>query len=202
MNIRLIAMLAVACSLAWAPARADVSPGRPAPDFALRDTSGNTVSLASQRGKVVVLEWVNHGCPFVRKHYGSNNMQSLQKRYGGQGVVWFAIQSTHPGHPDYQDPPALEAAMRAAGAAPAATLLDPDGEVGRKYAARTTPQMFVIDARGVVAYAGAIDDRRSTNPDDVKVATNHVAAALDAIKAGKPVAPASTVPYGCSVKYR
>jgi len=160
------------------------------------------VSLADFRGRIVVLEWVNHGCPFVRKHYGSGNMQALQKRYVDKGVVWLSIQSTHPDHPDYQAPQALAAAMRAAGAAQTATLLDGDGEVGRLYGARTTPHMYLVDARGVLAYAGAIDDIRSANPQDVKRANNHVAASLDALLAGRAVPLASTVPYGCSVKYR
>lgn len=192
----------LALALAVGAARADAVPGQPAPAFRLNDTAGAPVSLADFRGRIVVLEWVNHGCPFVRKHYGSGNMQALQKRYVEKGVVWLSIQSTHPDHPDYQAAQVLAAAMRAAGAAQTATLLDADGDVGRLYGARTTPHMYLVDARGVLAYAGAIDDVRSANPQDVKRANNHVAASLDALLAGRAVPLASTVPYGCSVKYR
>lgn len=195
--------LAVLATVFWMPlAAADVAPGASAPQFRLTDTAGNAVSLAEHRGKIVVLEWVNFGCPFVAKHYGSGNMQSLQKKYRARDVVWLSIQSTHPGHPDYEDPASLAASMRAKGGTPSATLLDPDGSVGRLYGAKTTPHMYVVDPKGVLAYAGAIDDRRSANPEDVKTANNHVAAALDALQAGRAVVPASTVPYGCSVKYR
>jgi hypothetical protein len=187
---------------AWPPARADALPGQPAPAFSLPDAQGRIVSLADFKGRTVVLEWVNHNCPFVRKHYGSGNMQALQKRAGGQGVTWLAIQSTHPGHPEYQAPDRLAAAMKEAGAAPTATLMDADGAVGRRYGARTTPHMYVIDASGRVVYAGGIDDRRSTDPQDVRGARNYVSAALDDLAAGRAVATASAPPYGCSVKYR
>jgi len=188
--------------LAAAGARADALPGQPAPAFRLPDTAGREVSLADFKGRLVVLEWFNHGCPFVRKHYGSGNMQSLQQRYVAKGVVWLSIQSTHPEHPDFQSAQALAGEMRSAGAAQSATLLDADGAVGRLYGARTTPHMYVIDTQGRLAYAGAIDDIRSADPDDVKRANNHVATALDALLAGQPVPVARTVPYGCSVKYR
>jgi hypothetical protein len=192
----------LALALTLGGARADAVPGQPAPSFRLSDTAGRPVSLADYRGRIVVLEWVNHGCPFVRKHYGSGNMQALQQRYVAKGVVWLSIQSTHPDHPDYQAPDALAAAMRAAGAAQTATLLDADGAVGRLYGARTTPHMYLVDAAGVLAYAGAIDDIRSAKPEDVQRASNHVAASIDALLAGRAVPLASTVPYGCSVKYR
>lgn len=181
---------------------ADVAPGLGAPAFSLRDTSGKEVALADFRGRTVVLEWVNPMCPFVRKHYTSQNMQSLQKRATASGVVWLAIQSTNPGHSDYHDPAKLAAHLKGAGASPSAVLMDDDGRVGRLYGARTTPQMFVIDATGVLRYAGAIDDRRSANPEDIPGARNHVAAALDDMKAGRTVSVATSVPYGCSVKYR
>jgi peroxiredoxin len=181
---------------------ADASPGRVAPAFSLRDTTGKEVALADFRGRVVVLEWVNPMCPFVRKHYGSQNMQSLQKRAAASDVVWLSIQSTHPEHSDYHAPAQLAGHLKDVGAAPSAVLMDDDGRVGRLYGARTTPQMFVVDAAGVLRYAGAIDDRRSANPEDVRGARNHVAAALDEIKAGRAVSVAATTPYGCSVKYR
>jgi len=176
-------------------------PGQPAPAFALTDTAGASVRLADFRGKYVVLEWTNPECPFVRKHYGSGNMQALQKEWGAQGVVWLAINSTNANHPEFKTPAQMNDWLRTQGAAPRAALLDGTSETGRAYAARTTPQMFVIDPSGNVVYAGAIDDRRSANPADVKGAKNYVRAALTEALAGKPVSVASTTPYGCSVKY-
>jgi alkyl hydroperoxide reductase subunit AhpC len=175
--------------------------GQPAPDFTLADLSGKSVNLADYRGKTVVLEWHNFGCPFVQKHYRSGNMQALQKRYAND-VVWLAVNSTSSGADDYEAPARVAARLKQFGAAPANYLMDEPGAVGRAYGAKTTPHMYIIDPSGKVAYAGAIDDKRSTNPDDVKTAKNFVAAALDEMKAGKPVSVASTAPYGCSVHYR
>lgn len=194
--------LAVFAALAPASASADATPGRPAPAFALRDVSGRTVSLADFRGRTVVLEWTNPGCPFVRKHYVSGNLPALQSKYAADGVVWLAVNSTNPDHRDYLAPAALAKALTDWGAAPSAVLMDPDGQAGRAYGARTTPQMWVIDPQGTIRFAGGIDDRRTANPDDAKAARNHVAAALDDLAAGRPVAIASAPPYGCSVKYR
>jgi DNA-binding beta-propeller fold protein YncE len=148
-----------------------------------------------------VLEWTNPGCPFVQKHYQSGNMQGLQKKYTGEGLVWLAINTTAPSSSDYLKPVALADWFKQQGAAPTAAVMDPDGKVGRAYNARTTPQMFVIDPAGKIVYAGAIDDKRSANVADVKTATNYVAQALTEARAGKPVSVASTQPYGCSVKY-
>ncbi len=175
--------------------------GVDAPPVTLSDTSGKAVSLADFRGRHVVLEWVNPGCPFVQKHYDSKNMQGLQARYGAKGVVWLAVHSTHPPHQDHLAPDAMARQMKAWGGAPTATLMDPDGVAGRAYGARTTPHMFVIDPDGKVVYAGGIDDRRTANPADVPKARNHVAAAIDEALAGKPVSVATSAPYGCSVKY-
>ena len=177
-------------------------PGQPAPAFTLRDTSGRSVSLADFRGRTVVLEWTNPGCPFVQKHYDSRNLPGLQSRYGGAQLAWLLVNSTHPEHTDYLAPDALAARMKAWGAAPAAVLMDPDGTVGRAYGARTTPQMWVIDPGGTIRFAGGIDDKRSANPADIPTARNFVVAALEDMKAGRPVATASAPPYGCSVKYR
>ena len=171
--------------------------GAPAPGFTITDTGGK----AELRGKYVVLEWTNPGCPFVRKHYGSGNMQALQKEWGAKGVVWLAVNSTNANHSEFKTPEQMRDWMRAQGAAPAATLIDSTSEAGRAYGARTTPQMFVIDPAGTLVYQGAIDDKRSADPADVKTATNHVRAALTEALAGKPVTVASTTPYGCSVKY-
>ena len=175
--------------------------GQAAPAFELVDTQGRAVKLADFKGKHVVLEWTNPGCPFVVKHYGSQNMQSLQKEAGAKQVVWLSISSTAQGHYDYLAPAALAAQYQGWGAAPAAMLMDDSGKVGRAYGARTTPHMYVIDPQGVLVYAGGIDDKRGTNPADVKTAKNFVRAALADSLAGKPVATPTAAPYGCSIKY-
>jgi len=175
--------------------------GQPAPAFSVTDTAGKTVSLADFKGKTVVLEWVNPGCPYVRKHYDSANMQATQKGAVDKSVVWLAVNSTATGHYDYKKPADMAAWMQSQKASATATLMDSDGKTGRAYGARTTPHMYVIDAKGTLAYAGGIDDKPSANPADVKTAKNHVNAALADIAAGKPVAQAVTRPYGCSVKY-
>jgi len=177
------------------------SVGQAAPGFELLDTQGKAVKLSDFKGKHVVLEWTNPGCPFVVKHYGSQNMQSLQKEAGAKQVVWLSISSTAQGHGDYLAPAALAGQYQSWGAAPAAMLMDDSGKVGRAYGARTTPHMYLIDPQGVLVYAGGIDDKRSANPADVKTAKNFVRAALADSLAGKPVATPSAAPYGCSIKY-
>jgi peroxiredoxin len=177
------------------------TPGAPAPGFTINDTSGQPVSLADYRGKYVVLEWTNPECPFVQKHYDSKNMQGLQKEWSDKGVVWLAINSTNAKHAEFKTGAEMAGWMRAQGGAPKATLLDSSSATGRAYAARTTPQMVIVDPAGKVVYNGAIDDKRSANPADVKGAHNYVRAALGEALAGKPVTTASTSPYGCSVKY-
>jgi peroxiredoxin len=188
---------AAACGAAFANAPA----GQNAPDFNVTDLAGKPVSLADYRGKTVVLEWHNFGCPFVQKHYRSGNMQALQKKYAGD-VVWLAVNSTTRIASDYTEPAKLAGQLRDFGAAPARYLMDDPGAMGHAYGAKTTPHMFIIDAAGKVVYNGAIDDKRSTNVEDVKGAKNYVVAALDEIKAGKPVSVSTTTPYGCTVKYR
>jgi cytochrome oxidase Cu insertion factor (SCO1/SenC/PrrC family) len=187
---------------AGAAAQSGALPGQPAPAFTLRDTGGRTVSLADFKGRTVVLEWTNPGCPFVQKHYESRNLPGLQAKLAGRDLAWVLVASTNPDHPDWLEPAALEAKLKTWGAAPTAVLMDPEGTAGRAYGARTTPQMWVIDAGGTIRFAGGIDDRRSANAADIPGARNHVAAALDDMKAGRPVAVASAPPYGCSVKYR
>jgi peroxiredoxin len=177
------------------------APGQPAPDFTISDATGKPVRLADFRGKHVVLEWTNPECPFVQKHYDANNMQALQKQYGGKDVVWLSINSTNRNHGEYKTGAQMTHWMQQHGAAQKAVLIDDTSAAGRAYSARTTPQMFVIDPSGKILYAGAIDDKRSTNPADVKTAKNYVRAALDEALAGKSVTVASTSPYGCSVKY-
>jgi peroxiredoxin len=175
--------------------------GQPAPAFRAVDTDGRTVALADFKGRHVVLEWVNPGCPFVVKHYGSGNLPATQKEAAAQGVVWLAVNSTAAGHRDHMPPAALAAWMKQHGAAATHTLMDADGAVGRAYGARTTPHMYLIDPRGMLVYAGAIDSKPTANPADIAGATNHVKAALAESLAGKPVTVAQTRPYGCSVKY-
>ena len=194
-------LLASAITLAFTGAAFAVAPGSPAPAFTVTDLTGKPVNLADYKGKTVVLEWHNFGCPFVQKHYKSGNMQALQKKYG-QDVVWLAVNSTNKGASDWTEPPTLTKQLADFGAAPAKYLVDEPGTVGRMYSAKTTPHMYIIDPAGKVVYNGAIDDKRSANPEDVKGAKNYVVAALDELKAGKPVSTAATTPYGCSIKYK
>ncbi|MBK1834180.1 redoxin family protein [Roseibacillus ishigakijimensis] len=170
-------------------------PGEHAPGFTLTDLAGNEHKLADYAGKVVVLEWVNYGCPFVKKHYGSGNMPKLQETYTGKDVVWFAVASgnTAKGF--------TTADAEKNGSKASAILLDPTGETGKAYDAKTTPHMIVIDKDGHVAYNGAIDSNSSSDPADIASSENYVASALDAVLAGKKVETAKTKPYGCSVKY-
>ncbi len=193
--VGILATFLVSSTFASAP------PGQMAPDFSLKATDGKTTRLADFKGKWVVLEWVNPGCPYVQKHYVTKNMQALQKESGGKGVVWLAVNSTNPAHQDYLKPAAMGNWMKTQGGTPRATLMDEAGDTGRAYSARTTPQMLLINPEGKVVYNGAIDDKRSYNPEDVKTAKNHLRVALDESLAGKPVTTASTSPYGCSVKY-
>lgn len=197
--VRAALALAGACAFAIGVARA--SPGAAAPDFTVADASGKPVKLSDYRGRFVVLEWTNPECPFVRKHYGSRNMQDLQKEWGAKDVVWLSVNSTRDDHFEYKTGPEMAAWMKAQGGSPQAVLIDGKSVAGRAYAAKTTPHMFVIDPAGRIVYEGAIDDRRSANPADAKAANNYVRAALTEAQAGKPVTVASTTPYGCSVKY-
>lgn len=192
---------ALALSTASFAALAVAPVGQPAPEFSLTDVSGKTVELNDYRGKYVVLEWVNPGCPFVQKHYTSGNMQHLQKEAGANDVAWLTINSTNPSHRDYKAAAQMGEWMKEKGAHATATLLDLDGKVGRLYGAKATPDMFIIDPKGTLIYTGAIDDKRSADPADVKTAKNYVSAALDEARAGKTVSTPTTQPYGCSIKY-
>ena len=184
------------------PSFAAVEPGEEAPDFTLTDSKGTSHKLSDFRGKFVVLEWLNHECPFVKKHYSGGDMQKLQKEYTAKGVVWLSIIiSSAPGKQGHRTGPQAEADTKDKNAAPTAVLLDPSGEVGKKYDAKTTPEMFVLDKEGKILYAGAIDSIKSTDSADIAKAENHVRQALDAALAGKPVPTSKTAPYGCSVKY-
>lgn len=194
---------AVLClgALAAGGAMAQVAVNQPAPAFSVQDASGRTVSLGDYKGKHVVLEWVNPGCPFVQKHYNSGNMPATQKDAVAKGVVWLSISSTAKDASDYKSPADLAAWQKSVSAVPTATLMDTDGKVGKAYGARTTPHMYVIDTQGKLIYAGAIDSKPTAKVDDIKGATNYVGQALNEALAGKPVSQASTTPYGCSVKY-
>lgn len=175
--------------------------GEPAPEFTLVNQNGEEVSLSDFRGSFVVLEWLNHDCPFVRKFYSAGEMQRLQRHYAEHGVVWLSIISSREGEQGHLTQEQAREAMRAHNSAQHAILLDEPGNVGRAYNARTTPHMFVIDPDGILLYDGAIDSVPSANPDTIAEAENYLVAALDAAMAGEPVAIPTTRPYGCSVKY-
>lgn len=194
------AVLAAAMLTVFAAAQ-EVRVGAPAPAFTATDSRGQTETLAQYRGKYVVLEWHNLGCPYTRKHYVSGNMQALQKEWTAKGVVWFTVISSAPGQQGYVTPSAENAYLAQMHAVPSAVLMDPEGKLGRLYNAKTTPQMIVIDPSGKVIYDGAIDNRPTPDPEDIRGAENYVSDALTEAMAGKPVASAFTRPYGCSVKY-
>ena len=200
-NFMLGIAFAAAVFAAPAPAHALVIVGEDAPDFTLPDTGGKSWSLSAQKGKHVVLEWTNYDCPFVKKHYDSGNMQSLQKEYIGKGVMWFSVNSSAYGKQGFYKPEKWPALIKEKKSAATAVLLDTEGIVGHSYNASTTPHMFVINPEGKVIYDGAIDDKPTTNVADVRFARNYVKEALDRSMEGKPVKLGSTDSYGCSVKY-
>jgi len=175
--------------------------GQPAPGFTLTDANGKSHNLSDFKGKFVVLEWLNHGCPFVVKHYESGNMQSLQKEYTGKDVVWLSIVSSAPGKQGHMSPEETNKAKAEKGSTATAVLLDEDGTVGKLYDAKVTPELYVINPEGVLVYAGAIDDTKSTDPADVAGAKNYVKQALDEAMAGKPVSEPTITAYGCGIKY-
>lgn len=195
---RTLALAALAFCAATAQA---VEVGQTAPAFTVKDLAGKDRSLSEFKGKTVVLEWSNPNCPFVQKHYNSGNMQGLQREYGAKQVVWLTINSTAKSASDYMDPAALTQWEGEKKAVPGGYLVDPNGEVGKAYGAKTTPHMYVIDPSGKLVFAGGIDDKRSTDVADVKGAKNFVKAALDDTLAGRSVATPTATPYGCSVKY-
>lgn len=197
-------LFAGAASLALVVGAANAAPavGQPAPGFTLTDIDGQRHSLSDYRGRTVVLEWVNPECPFVQKHYqGSGNLPATQKAAVADGAVWLSINSGHAGAQGDYDPAEVRAWQKQTGAAATAYLRDQDGTVGKLYDARHTPTLYVIDAKGTLVYAGGIDSVNSTDADDIPKATNYVKAALADLKAGRPVAKATTKAYGCSVKY-
>ena len=202
MKHMLTAFTVLAVVAAPAPVSAAAVVGKPAPNFTLPDVNGKRVSLSAFRGKTVVIEWNNPECPFVRKHYGSGNMQKSQAAAAKDGVVWLTINSSAPGNQGHMNATQAKAYLAQAKARPTAYLLDPNGLVGKTYDAKTTPHMFVVNKAGTVVYAGGIDDKPTPNPADVKRARNHVLAALAEVKNGKLVSVATSRPYGCNVKYK
>jgi peroxiredoxin len=184
-------------SSVWAAAKV----GEPAPQFTSATSAGSSVSLGDYRGKIVVLEWTNHDCPYVRKHYQTSNMQALQKEATGQGIVWLTVISSAPGTQGHVSPAEANELTRSRQAAPTAVVLDPSGAVGKMYGATNTPHMYVVDKAGALVYAGAIDDRPTSRKSDVQGAQNYVRAALQAVSAGQPVKTPVTRAYGCTVKY-
>jgi hypothetical protein len=193
-------LLAVILAALTIPALA-VLPGTSAPDFKGTDSTGAQHSLSEYRGKFVVLEWANQGCPYDRKHYLSGSIESQQREWTGKGVIWLSVLSSAPGEQGYVTPAEENTYLKTMHAAPTAALLDPDGTIARIYEAKTTPHIFVIDPTGKLIYQGAIDDKPTTDQADLKGANNYLNAALNAAMSGKPVPVATTRPYGCSVKY-
>jgi len=191
------AMLLAAASAAIANAELN----KPAPVFSAVGADGKPVKLDAYKGKTVVLEWTNHECPFVQKHYESGNIPNLQKDAAGQGVVWLQVVSSAPGKQGHVDGATAQKLNGTRKAAPAGTVLDPDGKIGKLYGAQTTPHIFIVNADGQLVYKGGIDSIPTANQADLPKAENYVTSALKAISAGKPIEKASTKPYGCSVKY-
>lgn len=197
-----LSLLTAAAALAATSALAGPPVDARAPAFSGLASNGETISLDQFKGETVVLEWTNDGCPFVQKHYKTGNMQKTQKTANKAGVVWITVISSAPGEQGHADATRANLLTRDRGAEPDFILLDPEGVVGRAYGAKTTPQMALIDKDGVLRYAGAIDDKPSTNHASVEGATNYLLAALESVESGKPVAVKETAPYGCSVKYK
>ena len=196
------ALTALVSFMAAGAAQAAATVGQPAPDFTLKDASGKTVKLSDFKGKHVVLEWTNPGCPFVRKHYSSGNMPATQKDAMGKGVVWLQVNSTEKDSGDYLEPTKLVAWMKDQKSAPSATLMDEEGTAGKAYGARTTPHMYIVNPQGQLIYAGGIDSIPSARVDDIAKATNYVKQGVGEALAGKQISAATTQPYGCSIKYK
>lgn len=195
------ALVALSVSSPLVLAHADAQVGSAAPDFTVKDSTGKHVSLRNLKGKIVVLEWFNPGCPFVKKFYKNGDMQKMQQAMNEKGVTWLTVSSSAPGKSGHLTPEAAEETRAELSMKSAALLLDESGTVGKAYGARTTPHIYVINTDGNLAYAGAIDSEASTSSSDIAGATNYITSTVDALKAGKAVEPASTEPYGCSVKY-
>ncbi|MFD2165380.1 redoxin domain-containing protein [Thalassotalea euphylliae] len=194
-------LVTIVCMLPFITSAA-VKVDKTAPTFALQNSQGQTVNLSDYAGKYVVLEWTNHLCPYVKKHYESDNMQALQRKYTEQDVVWLSIISSAPGKQGHVSPEKADELTQTRKAAPSHVLFDESGEVGKLYGAKTTPHMYIIDPKGMLRYAGAIDSIKSANPADIAKATNYVDAGMNSLMAGAAVDKKLTAPYGCSVKYK
>jgi hypothetical protein len=194
-------MLAVGSFLSFQAVSAQVVTGKTAPDFSLKDTKGAVHRLSDFKGRVVLLEWSNPDCPFVKKFYDGGAMQKWQADYAARGVVWFSVNSSASGKQGNYPPEELDSLLVAKGFRGAAALVDPAGKVGRLYGAQTTPHIFVIDPEGRLVYQGAIDDRSSADPADIASARNYAVEALELVLAGEEVKVPSSKSYGCSVKY-
>jgi len=196
------ALAGASLTFAAAPAMAAPTIGQPAPAFTALDSKGQQHTLADLKGKVVVLEWTNNECPYVKKHYGASNMQNLQKQAKGAGVVWLSVISSAPGEQGHVTGAKADELTASRNAQPSAVLLDPQGEIGKAYDARTTPHMYVIDAKGILRYAGGIDSIATAKPADIEKADPYFKTALESVLKGENVAQATTRPYGCAVKYK
>lgn len=194
-----LSVLALVATLGLAQAAPKI--GYPAPAFSAVDTTGKTWSLAELKGKKVILEWTNDQCPYVIKHYGSGNMQALQKEATGAGYIWLSVISSAPGKQGHVSPAEADALTTSRGAAPTAVLIDSQGVFGRAYEAKTTPHLFIIDEAGTLVYQGGIDDKPTTDPADIAGANNYVRQAMAELASGKPITNPVTRPYGCSVKF-
>lgn len=199
-TIRTFAMIAAFFAVT-STANAAAEIGKAAPEFKATDIYGNEFDLAAHKGKIVVLEWTNHQCPYVVKHYSTNNMQNTQKTATDKGVVWATIVSSAPGKQGHMSAEDAQALVTEKGAHATTRIMDESGEIGQMYGAKTTPHMFVIDKDGNLAYAGAIDDNNSHKPETVEGAKNYVLAAIDSLEAGEAVETPYTDSYGCGVKY-
>ncbi|MAH05693.1 MAG: redoxin domain-containing protein [Pseudomonadota bacterium] len=197
----LFACIGLVLSASNAPAQAEAVIGKTAPDFKALDTYNNPISLDMLNGKIVVLEWTNNGCPYVRKHYDDGHMQKLQKDLAGEDLVWISVISSAPGKQGYMDAKTANATALSEKAQPTHIILDPTGEMGKAYGAKTTPHMYVIDKDGKLAYQGAIDSHPTFRTRGMEDAQNYVVSAVKELRAGQPVTTSETQPYGCSVKY-
>lgn len=201
MKTHLKGLVSLASAVLLCGPAAAVEPGEKAPDFTLPSMRGESVTLSDHEGKIVVLEWINHDCPFVKKHYGSGNLPGLQEKYRDKGVVWLGINSSAPGKQGHLDAEGMIARSEKEGSKATHVLLDPEGKVGKAYGAKVTPHMFVINPEGEVVYNGAIDSKPTTKVEDIETATAYVSEAIDAVMAGDEVPTKTSKPYGCGVKY-
>lgn len=200
-TLSIVTLALLSFAPAWAEEEAPAKAGSPAPAFTATDIEGKSHELAQYKGKLVVLEWLNHGCPFVKKHYGAGNMQKLQEKWTGKDVVWLSVISSSPGSQGHGTPAEHKAQAAEKGSKASAILIDEDGKIGRLYGAMTTPHMYVVDKEGVLAYKGAIDSVASPDPADIDGAENYVDKALAELSEGKAVSNPATKSYGCGVKY-